>query len=115
MDLSDKIHERSKLGGIKPAIERTEGEKIRLAIAFLEKRGYAVMTKLVTSVEIAEITGCSSAHINVLARQDPTFPKGHDVALRMRDKEVNRKYFRYSALEIKAWLESRRGKLDDDN
>lgn len=119
MNLEDKPRSGSKLlnqhQGPRPSFERTEGEKITLAKTFLEKRGLAVMDKMISVAQIAGIAGCTTAHILNLSHNDPTFPKGHDIACRMRDHEPNRKYLRYSSMEVKAWIESRKEFKRDDN
>lgn len=110
MDLSTKRGEKSLIDtkAIKPLIERTDREKVRIATAFLEKRGYVVLEKHIDTPTIADIMGCSTTHVLALAKQDATFPRGFDVAIRMRDKEPGSKYRRFSALDVKQWLESRK-------
>lgn len=90
-----------------PAIERTVGEKIRLAQSFLEKHNFVVMPDLWTRFETAEYLGCSINHItNLLESGDFSAP--YDISSRRSSIDKKQKSVRWRSSDIIAWLESTR-------
>lgn len=98
-----------KRGGARgiPAIQRTTGEKIRIARTFLEQHEFVVLPKLIKRPVIAEMLGCSEGHIDNL-RQEPGFPRPFDIGSAKRHIESVHTSPRWSSVEIVAWIESKR-------
>lgn len=90
-----------------PAIQKTEGEKIALAKAFLEKRGYLVSQSLVNRQQVAEYLGCSVGAVNNLMERED-FPRPFDICALKKSIDQKRTTPRWRFVEIINWLESRR-------
>ena len=87
-----------------PAIVRTDGEKIRIATAYLERHGYFVMSKMLTIKGVAALLDCSEGHVKNLSLTDG-FPAAHDIGSKRKSIEKNHRIFRYATADILAWLE----------
>lgn len=92
-----------RVQGSVPAFERTEGEKIRLAVAYLEKRGYVVMPSLISRQEVSALLKCSDAHINNLMSDDE-FPQPYDIGSKRKSIDRMQRRLRFSAPDVKAWV-----------
>lgn len=90
-----------------PAIQRTEGEKIALAKAFLEKRGYLVSQSLVNMGQVADYLGCSKQNVHRLMECED-FPRPFDTCALKTSIDHKRTTPRWRFVEIINWLESRR-------
>jgi predicted DNA-binding transcriptional regulator AlpA len=91
----------------RPAIIKTEGEKLQLARSFLERRGFCVTERLLNKDEVCELLGCSRSHIGVLARAGD-FPIPYDIGAFKAHIDVKRIRPRWRHSDIEAWLRSRR-------
>lgn len=93
-----------------PAIQRTDGEKIRLASTFLANRGYFVVSKLLDKHAVAEMLGISLRTLDTLSASDEArFPKPYDITptiLAYKYKAHRNKRWRLE--EVEKWLETRR-------
>ena len=90
-----------------PAIQRTTGEKIRIAKVFLEQHDFVVLPNLVKKRVVAEMLGCSEGHLENL-RQEPDFPRPFDIGSAKRHIESSHTSPRWRAMEIAAWIEGKR-------
>lgn len=96
-----------------PAMERTEGEKIRLARLFLEKRGFVVLPDLISKQEIALLLRCSSQHVtNLMEATD--FPAPFDLNAGKTHIDNKKIFGRWSASQVLEWVESRQVSKSSD-
>jgi predicted DNA-binding transcriptional regulator AlpA len=91
--------------GVKPipAIQKTDGEKIRIATKFLESRGFTVSrgAQLLSRSQLAEYLGCSSAHVDNLTNSG-SLPRPMNIGNAL--SKTPQKRWRLS--DIERWLES---------
>lgn len=90
-----------------PSVVRTEGEKIRLATAFLERHNLVVLPKLCTRSDVMRYIGCSVATIDRLVRCTD-FPAPFDVSAKRANIASSRMTPRWRLEDIQAWVESRK-------
>ena len=93
--------------GPTPAIERTEGEKIRLARLFLEKRGFTILPDLWPAKTVCLYLGCSRPHLENLVN-DSDFPKPFDLSATRTNINSNRSFPRWKSQDVMGWIESRK-------
>ena len=93
--------------GQRPAIERTEIEKIKLAKKFLENRGYFVFSKLIDKSSVANYLGCSLNTVKNL-EESGDFPKPFDVHAQRKSIDHTRRAPRWRIDDIETWLETRK-------
>jgi len=93
--------------GSRPAIERTEQEKVRIAKAFLEKRGHFVLPALMRRDDVIAYLGCSIGHLNNL-RENADFPQPFDINAAKKSIEHTRQNPRWRTNDVITWLESRK-------
>ena len=93
--------------GAMPAIERTEGEKIKLARLFLEKRGFVILCDLMTASTVCAYLGCSRSHLdNLIDGSD--FPKPFNLSAAKTNIDSSRAYPRWKSRDVMDWIESRK-------
>lgn len=92
--------------GQKPLIERTEGEKIRIATKYLEQHGYHVLTRFITRSDIANILGVSMQHVVNLSECDD-FPKPIDIGGTRRNI-TSRITARWLVKDFESWIAGRK-------
>lgn len=90
-----------------PAFERTEVEKIRLAQAYLEKRGFIVLPQLIGINDVIEYLGCSARHLKNL-REHADFPTPFDIGATKKSIDHTRQKPRWLVTDVVVWLKSRR-------
>lgn len=83
------------------AIQKTDGEKIRIATRFLESKGFKVTRgeTLLTKNELAELLKCSTAHIDNLTKSE-SLPKPMNIGNALA-KAVQK---RWKMSDIEKWL-----------
>lgn len=87
----------------RPKFERTDGEKVRLAQSFLERRGFVVFPDLMTLAEVAAYMRCSTAHVSNLMKAGK-FIKPVDVGAFRTSIDSSRKQYRFRATDLFDWL-----------